>query len=251
MNSKGVWIPGVLAVLAAALYVIALTSREKALARSFDLVEVLVARTDLPERTVLRPELVDHISIPRKYVAQDAFEYRLQSDLKLVDNLVTQVRIAKGNQILQSSLVPMSPEAGLSTKVPPGYRGVVVPVDSEMMAMIKPGDRVDILLTFDAVMRDNRREKATVTILQSLLVLAVGRNLGQGLTAEQREAKLGAEAQVSALSDKGAIGVALSPLEFQYLALAQRTGDISIGLRGLGDTELHQIEMASLNKLFR
>src|SRR5687767_13550937 len=109
MEKKGVLIPMVLALVAAVLYIMVLTSREKALSRSYDLVEVLTARVDIPERTVLKEDLVDHIAIPRKFMAQDAFEYKTASDIKLIDNLVTQVRIPKGNQITQSSLVSLSP----------------------------------------------------------------------------------------------------------------------------------------------
>ncbi|MBI3505119.1 MAG: Flp pilus assembly protein CpaB [Proteobacteria bacterium] len=251
MEKKGVLIPMVLALVAAVLYIMVLTSRENAIRKSYDLVEVLTARVDIPERTVLKEDLVDHISIPRKFVAQDAFEYKTASDIKLIDNLVTQVRIPRGNQVTQSSLVSLSPEAGLSTKVPPGYRGAIIGVENDLLALIKPGDRIDILVTFDALMADNRKEKVTATILQNVLVLGVGQNLGQGLTAKQFQQKAGAEAQSAAFAEKGVLSVALNPNEAQYLSLAMKQGEITVILRGLGDVEMHPMEMASFRKLFR
>jgi len=251
MEKKGVLIPMVLALGAAFLYIMVLTSREKALSRNYEMTNVLIARTDIPERTVLKEDLVEVVSIPRKFMAQDAFEAKTQSDIKLVANLVTRVRVPKGNQVVQSVLISLSPEAGLSTKIPPGYRGAVVSVDNDLLQLIKPGDRVDILVTFDAVMADNRKEKVTATILQNVLVLGVGQNLGQGLSAKQFQQKASLEAQTAAFAEKGIISLALNPNEAQYLALADKQGDIRVILRGLGDLEMHPMEMASFRRLFR
>ncbi|MEK7657494.1 MAG: hypothetical protein AAB412_07030, partial [Elusimicrobiota bacterium] len=161
MEKKGILIPLVLAVAAAALYLMVLTSREKQLSRSYENAVVLTSRTDLPERTLLKEDLVQTMQIPRKFVAQDAFEIKTPSDIKMISNLVTRVRVPKGNQITQSALTSLSPTSGLSVKIPPGYRGAVVPVDGDLLKLIKPGDRVDVLVTFDALMADNRKEKVT------------------------------------------------------------------------------------------
>ena len=59
--------------------------------------------------------------------------------------LVTQIRIPKGNQITKSALITMNPKAGLSVKVPPGYRGATLQVPTEMVKLMKPGDRVAVL----------------------------------------------------------------------------------------------------------
>jgi len=250
MEKKGVLIPLILAVLAASLYFAALASRESALARGYDLVDVLVARQDIPERTVLNEGLVDKMRMPRKFMAVDAFEIKIPSDVKLVNNLVTRVRVPRGNQIVQSDLVSLSPDAGLSTKVHPGYRGAIVMVDNELMQLIKPGDRVDVLVTFEASI-SGHKEKVTATILQNVHVLAVGENLGQGMTAKQFQQTSAASAQAAAFSEKGVLSLELNPQEAQYLALAANQGVVSVALRGLGDLEMHPIEMASFQKLFR
>ncbi|MBI4051229.1 MAG: Flp pilus assembly protein CpaB, partial [Elusimicrobia bacterium] len=228
-----------------------LTSREKALTSSSDPVRVIVARQDIPPRTVLRKDLVEEVSIPRKFMQQDAYEVRSMADINRVSNLVTQVRVPKGNQITESALMSLSPEAGLSVKVPPGYRGAVLSVDNEFLHLVKPGDRVDILVTFDALMADNRKEKVTATILQNVLVLGVGTNLGQGMTSEQAKAKKGTEQSLEAFSEKGVLSLALNPNEAQYLALATKQGEPTVVVRGLGDVEMHPMEMASFRKLFR
>src|SRR5687767_6896275 len=99
MEKKGVLIPMVLSIGAAVLYLMALTSREKELSRSYEKATVIVAGVDIPERQVLKEDLVRTMQVPRKFMAQDAFEVKTPSDMKLIANLVTRVRIPKGNQI--------------------------------------------------------------------------------------------------------------------------------------------------------
>jgi pilus assembly protein CpaB len=251
MERKGVLIPLVLAIGAAVVYLMALTSREKALSNSYENATVLVARVDIPERTLLKEDLVVTKAIPRKFLAQDAIEIKTPSDIKMITNLVTRVRLPKGNQISQSALTSLSPTSGLSVKIPPGYRGAVVPVENLLLKLIKPGDRIDMLVTFDALMADNRKEKVTATILQNVLVLGVGSDLGQGMTAKQFGQNTKQEKKDAAFAEKGILSVALNPNEAQYLGLAQKQGDITVVLRGLGDIEMHPMEMASFRKLFR
>ncbi|OGS28099.1 MAG: Flp pilus assembly protein CpaB, partial [Elusimicrobia bacterium RIFCSPHIGHO2_02_FULL_61_10] len=219
MEKKGMLVPVLLALAAAGIYWWVLTSKERSLAAQNERATVLVARFDLPARTIMNVDVVETREIPRMYLEQDAYEVKSQSDIKLVSNLVTMIRIPKGNQITGSALVSLSPEAGLSVKVPPGYRGCVLPLESDLLRLIKPGDRVDILVSFDAVMGDNRKEKVTATILQNVLVLGVGSNLGQGLSGSQAKAKAAAEAADQAFSEKAALSLALNPNEAQYLAL--------------------------------
>lgn len=251
MEKKGVMIPLLLAIGAAVFYLMVLTSHESAYIRNYETATVVVAKVDIPERTALKEELVETMPVPRKFMAQDAFEVKTPSDIKLIANLVTRVRIPKGNQIVQSGLVSLSPDAGLSVKIPPGYRGAILPIDTDLQKLLKPGDRVDILVTFDAKMADQSKEKVTATILQNVLVLGVGANLGQGLTAKQFGDKQGAEQQQAAFSEKGFLSLALNPNEAQYLALALKQGETTVVLRGLGDVEMHPMEMASFRKLFR
>ncbi|MDE2040178.1 MAG: Flp pilus assembly protein CpaB [Elusimicrobia bacterium] len=251
MEKKGVLVPMLLAIAAAILYLMVLTSKERALSNNYEMGQVLVARVDLPERTVLKEDMVEAVSVPRRFMEQDAFEVKTPSDIKMINNLVTRIRIPKGNQITQSALISLSPDAGLSVKVPPGYRGAILSVDPEMKALIKPGDHVDVLVTFDAVMADGHKEKVTATILQNVLVIAVGTNMGQGMNAKQFNAASASENKAAAFSEKSMISVALNPDEAQYLALAMVQGQISVIVRGLGDVEMHPMEMASFRRLFK
>lgn len=126
----------------------------------------------------------------------------------------------------------LSRAEGESTKVPPGYRGMALPVQAYQLQFLGPGARVDVLTTFQAALTDNRTEWVTATLLQNVLVL---------------------EVKAPACGEPyGAIQVAVNPNEAEYLSLAVQSKKIvSVALRGKGDVEMHPMEMASFRKLFR
>jgi Flp pilus assembly protein CpaB len=115
-----------------------------------------------------------------------------------------------------------------------GYRGTSLTVGGAQLLFLKKGDRVDVLLTFDAKMSDDgkeRKEKITATFLQNVVVLNVTRP--------------------EKVDGVGAVELLLNPVEAQYAALALAQGDIVITVRAPGDTELHPMEMASFRKLIK
>ena len=120
-----------------------------------------------------------------------------------------------------------------------------------MAGMIKPDDNVDILLTFEAVMKNGARQKVTVTLLQNIKVLGVGANLGQGLDAKSAAGMRSKEDEAAAYTDSSTLSLALSPRDAQYLALAQSEGDVSVILRSHGDGTNYLMEIATFEKLFQ
>ena len=112
---------------------------------------------------------------------------------------------------------------------PMGYRATVVAAEKAELLFIKPGDRLDMTVTFNALMGDNRKETVTATILQNVLVLDK--------------------------ADKGgvhAVVIALNPNEAQYAMLSLNEGyKVHFTIRGKGDTEMHPMEIASFKKLIR
>jgi len=129
-------------------------------------------------------------------------------------------------------------------------RGYIINVPTAMAGMIKPDDNVDVLLTFEAMMKTGQRQKVAVTLLQNVKVLGVGGDLGQGLDARTAAAMKSKEEDASAYSDSSALSLSLSPRDAQYLALAQAEGDISVILRSHGDVTNYLMEIATFDKLF-
>ena len=120
MNNKGV-IVTVAAVLLATGFWAGMVYQERVPPQADELTQVLVARTDLPAKTVLKEDLVETLRIPRRYMQQDAYEIGIMSDIKLVNNMVAAVRIPKGNQVTQSCLIAGSTKAADSA-IPPAQQ---------------------------------------------------------------------------------------------------------------------------------
>ena len=248
---KGILVPFVLAVAAALVYGMIVNNAQKKLNTSKTLKTVLVPTRDIKEREVIKRDYLKRVQMPAAYVQKDAFIYTTDADFAKIDNAIARVQIPKGNQISKYAVTSLSPEAGLSSKIPVQMRGFIITVDSNVASMIKPDDNVDVLLTFEAMMKSGARQKVTVTLLQNIKVLGVGSNLGQGLDAKAMAAMRNAEEDAAAYTDQSALSLALSPKDAQYLALAKDEGTLSVILRSHGDVAQYVMEIATFEKLFQ
>ncbi len=248
---KGILLPLVVAVLAALVYAMIVHGAEKKLEASKTVKTVLVPIRDIKEREVIRRDYLKKVRMPAAYVQKDAFTWNTDSDFAKIDNAIARVQIPKGNQISKYAVTSLSPEAGLSSKIPVRMRGYVIKADSNVASMIKPDDNVDILLTFNARMKNGIEQRVTVTLLQNIKVLGVGSNLGQGLDAKSAAALKDQDENANAYTDTSALSLALSARDAQYLALAEGEGTISIILRSHGDVEQFVMEIATFEKLFQ
>jgi pilus assembly protein CpaB len=115
----------------------------------------------------------------------------------------------------------------LSHLIQPGMRGIAIRTDrtSNFGGLLRPGDRVDVLLT----MEREGSSSVTMTLLQAMLVLAVGEDTG---------ARVGDSAQRGGRQEE----VTLSAMHAQaaVLAHAGRVGTLSLILRNPDETTIHQ-----------
>ena len=248
---KGIFLPLVVAILAAIVYAMIVSSAEKKLNASKNIKQVFVPVRDIKEREVIKRDFIKPVPVPAAYLQKDAFTYTTDADFKAIENAVARIQIPKGNQISKYAITSLSPEAGLSSKIPVQMRGFIINVPIATASMIKPDDNIDVLLTFEAVMKSGTRQKVTVTLLQNVKVLGVGSDLGQGLDAKAATAMKSKEEDAAAYSDSSALSLALSPRDAQYLALAQSEGDVSVILRSHGDVTNYLMEIATFEKLFQ
>ena len=186
---KGIFLPLVVAILAAIVYGVIVNSAQSKLDAAKNIKQVSVPIRDIKEREVIKRDMIKTVPVPAAYIQKDAFTYTTSADFKAIENAVARVQIPKGNQISKYAITSLSPEAGLSSKIPVQMRGFVLSkVDMATAAMIKPDDNVDVLLTFEAVMKNGSHQNVTITLLQNVKVLGVGSDLGQGLDAKTANA---------------------------------------------------------------
>lgn len=248
---RGILLPVLMAILAAVLYMMIVKGAQSKAEASQARVEVFVPMKDIKEREVIRGEYLQHISIPAAWVQKDALIFNSDADLRALENTVARIQIPKGNQISKYAIASLSPEVGLSSKIPVQMRGVVLTdIPTATASMIKPDDNVDILLTTEQNLPGGVRKNLTFTLLQNVKVLAVGGDLGQGLDAKTAAALKNKDEESAAFSDSTALSLALSPRDAQYLALAKEQGKLSVTLRSHGDIARYTLEIASFDKLF-
>jgi Flp pilus assembly protein CpaB len=247
--------------------------------------QVLVAKMDLPAKTLLNPSLVEVRELPLEAIAPKA----LTSTSDLVGKQLA-VPVSAGEQLLESKLRdPKAVEADtLAQLIPPGKRALSLTF-SEVQGsggLVVPGDYVDVVATFK---KEAMGKDTGMILLQNVLVLAVSQSTsaeelapGQatptaggsaGPVAPARAATratatpttaaaggiippLGADdkvlpatptpAAVRAAPKAKTLTLAVAPEAAERLALAEDTGSLRYALRGAGDKDAPNVAPVDL-----
>ena len=69
-----------------------------------DTAVVISARIDLPQGTVLTEDILETLTLPRRYMQSGAYEVRSMTDINLPVGSVTTVQIPKGDQLTRNCL---------------------------------------------------------------------------------------------------------------------------------------------------
>ncbi len=223
-----------------------------------DLKRIIVAKTDLAKGTVL-----DETSVAAREYASKYVEGRSISETEAATafGAVIKNNIEKGAPILWSDLVmPEVLDAGLAGDLQPRMNAMTIPVTvlTGLSGMLKPGMRINIFFTLDAdLLTDSEsgymtpgnqpadmkamkadmassggasvsKQKATVRLLQNVLILAIGSSRGRGGQAAAQTAN-GEQAY-------NTITLELTPMQAQILTYCMAQGQIGVVLRKAGDT---------------
>lgn len=183
------------------------------------LIPIVAARQDLPLGTELTEAMLVVREVPSRYVEGRHVQ---ASDLPRILGIPVTSEIHAAESVLWTDLANSEQRRDLSSLVRPGLRAVTVPADprSTFGGLLRPGDRVDVLLT-----AERGDQQVTTTILQNVLVLATGRDTGGGRREE-------AEVRASQVT----LGVTLD--QGQTLATADAEGTLTLVLRHPADITL-------------
>jgi pilus assembly protein CpaB len=147
---------------------------------------VVVAKSDIPENTVITDEMVELSSVPVDLILAQTF-----GGVSDVVGMTARSAIVRGEQIVAARLVEIgSADSGsLAYRVTPGMRAITIGVNDTtgIKSMVHPGDHVDIIAQYQVdefVMNvDGELETKTVPeaklLLQMKLVLAVDQVMQQ------------------------------------------------------------------------
>jgi pilus assembly protein CpaB len=194
-------------------------------------VDVLVAARDIPKGIRVSLEDVRVVSMEQSKVPRRAIAAG-EDISKSVEGLVAVVPVAAGEVLTEDRIRRPSARLGLAFMVPEGMRAVTVAVDevSGVGWLLKPGDRVDVLATFD--LPDDT--VITRTVLQDVELLALGSQITPA--EEEQEAPPEGAKPKPAPRQQTTATLAVTPSDAQKLVLADSKGELRLALRRAGDT---------------
>jgi pilus assembly protein CpaB len=193
--------------------------KEVGVVKSVETVPVAVAALDLYGGSVINRERVKL----RTFMAGSLQEGTFFSDLEALEGRVVLSPVKAGEPVLLSRLAPESlAHGGVPAVIKENKRAISLRVDQVIgvAGFIKPGDKVDILVTLS---NPDGGETITKIVLENMLVLATG--------AQVAKSAEGAAAPV------GVITIEVTPEEAEKVALATTMGRIQLALRSYKDSK--------------
>lgn len=192
--------------------------QQKAKKEKKEIVQVVVASTDLTWGTQMRPGMIKTAPFFRTSLAPGHFV-----DLKSVEGRVLIAPLKENEPILESKLAPVDvTRGGVAAVITPSKRAMAVKVDKEkgVSGFIHPGNRVDVLVSI----KRNMNAPTTKMVLENILVLTVGTDIESSGSPEKP-------------SQVDVITLEVTPEEAERLALATTEGKIQLALRNFVDND--------------
>lgn len=134
---------------------------------------VVVAAKNIDEMQVIDESLLELVERPIDFIQPGA----LQTPEVAIGQMAA-APIKKGEQLLNTKLLLPGRDTGLSMQVTPGKRAISLGVNevSGVAKLVKPGDRIDIIIAIDVGSGQEKRREVK-TLMQDVPVLAVGQNI--------------------------------------------------------------------------
>ena len=224
---------GGLAALLSVVYLQSLQRQKAAPIPEKAMVEVVVPRVNIAPNTIITPDMLSTASVEEGQVPRGAI-----IDPAVIVGQVAIQRLTAQKPILSGQIAARSKAFGLAGIVPAGMRAVTVAVDpiTGVAGLLKPGDRVDVIATFEV-----DETLIAHTILQDVELLALGTHTtnanGQPTAApaegeETEEVKAAAERKTVEYANAT---LSVSPEDAQKLLLADQRGKLRLALRPVGE----------------
>lgn len=199
---------------------------------------IFVATTDISPGDLITPKSVKLEEWPVGKVPEGAL-----SKVEEIDGRRARVKVFAGDVLRENKLFNKGETGHLATElIPAGYRVVAVEADEVAAggALIRPGDRVDVLVHMERNPHKGVENTTTQTILQDIKVFAVGDvyTLDPGRDDDK------------SLSAK-TISLLVTPEQAQKLTMASEMGKIRLTLRSHADSLQSQLDPTSPTFLHR
>tara|TARA_B100000949_G_C14198091_1_gene414776 strand:+ start:31 stop:867 length:837 start_codon:yes stop_codon:yes gene_type:complete len=195
-------------------------------------VNIVVSARELQPGEAVTPASLSAKKFPREFLpAGDSISW---DDRRMIIGRKVNIKIKRGDPLRWSSLVEKEKdvEMGLQSRLAVGERAFTISTDkiSGVGGMIRPGDRIDLYVTFRLQDAQNAlgRRIETYPAFRNVLVLATDQNL-TGRQVPDRIRRVGSKDGYSSLT------LNVNPLEVGLLIYAQEAGTIHSVLRNRED----------------
>jgi len=183
-------------------------------------VAIQAASHDMPAGTRLRKNDLKAVRVPEKDVPKFAI-----TDINLALDRPLLFPVSANEPITSSKIASAGGAEGVAATIEVGKRAISVAINdtSGVAGLIQPRSHVDVLFTRPGTMA----EAVTTTILEDVVVLAIGRNT-EGTNSTTTPA---AAAQAAARPQAQSATLLVTPTQARKLELAKNQGKISLALR--------------------
>ena len=255
-----------LAAMAAMLVLgMAQQQQQQQLAQQVKQVYVVTASRDIPENTIISPEMLAVKAFPADFAPAGAV-----ATIEEAAGKYAVTRLFRDSVLLRAQLSGTKRARDVASNLPPGKVGFWFPMPSLISATggLKTGDRVDVLLTIKWALNEDDSGKrsegnlyTTQTTLQNVEIFAVGTveqfvsdsggaaPLGSSANAAAREASQSA-ARASRAGDQGALVVLVDHQDAVILKFVKDIdGIVDIVLRSADDAQVVKTDSISNDAL--
>jgi len=199
-------------------------------------VSVAVASNDIPWGTPLALETIRMVSYPEEALPVGHFK-----DIEALKGRVVLTNLRKNEPILESKLAPTDMKnGGVIAVMDPSKRAMSVKVNEivGLPGFVHPGDRVDVMVTFENphAKGDDGGKQITKTVLENTLVLAAGTQMSRPEGEEK-------------LSPVTVITLEVTLEEAEKLAMAENGGKLRLALRSPLNPDVQKTTGATFNDL--
>ena len=214
-------------------------------------VKVVTAKTSIPERTLIKEEMLSLTTMPSNKVPNGA----LMRTTDLVGR-PSKVAIGAGEVITTQKVFASILDMGLSGRIPPECRAITVGISdvTGVAGFAQPGDYVDVMLVSSQV---ENNKVVSEMILQNVLLLAINKQVENGSNAPTQN-NANAKGQNATVTGQPKVTgnpamatMALLPEDALKLAAKAQLGQIYLVLRpyrpanGVSDDTYYSVTKAS------
>jgi len=215
-------------------------------------VQVVTAKTSIPERTLIREEMLTMKTMPSNQVPNGAL-------LRTTDLVGRPSKVAMnpGEVITTQKVFASILDMGLSGRIPPECRAITVGISdvTGVAGFAQPGDYVDVMLVSSQV---ENNKVVSEMILQNVLLLAINKQVenqsnapAQKNTKDNKGQNQNAAGQPKVTGQPAMATMALVPEDALKLAAKAQLGQIYLVLRpyrpsnGYSDDTYYSVTKAS------